>query len=395
MQGVDWDDARGGIVARVKRRARGRLRCGACHRRCGRYDNGEGPRLWRTLDLGTVPAWLEGPAPRVNCPEHGVVVAEVGWARHDARFARHFEDQASWLAVHISKSAVAELLRINWRTVGNILWRVRVERDDESRFRGVTRIGIDEVSFRKGQRYLTVVVDHDTRRVLWCQEGRDEATLEQFFDLVGAEGAKGITLVSADAASWIRNVIQRRCPGAKLCLDPFHVVAWATEALDVVRRQVWNQARQAGLSAEARALKGTRYALWKNPEDLTNRQEAKLANIARTNAPLYRAYLLKEQLRMVFSQPTEAGLSLLDSWLIWACRSRLRPFIDLARRIRNHRSAIEDTLRERLSNARIEALNNRVRLLTRIAYGFHSAQPLIAMVLLALGGLCPPLPGRG
>ncbi len=393
MSSVEWQDELG-LVAYVRRKARGRHRCGLCRRRCGRYDEGDGPRFWRTLDLGSVRAYLVGEAPRVRCPIHGVIVAEVPWARHGARFTREFDDQASWLAVHVSKSTLAELMRTSWRSVGRMIARVFAERDTVDRLDRVTTIGIDEVSFRKGHRYLTVVVDHVSRRVLWCQEGRDEATLERFFDLLGPERSKRIALVSADAAAWIGNVVRRRCPGATLCLDPFHVVSWATEALDQVRRQVWNQARTSGHSTEARTIKGARFVLWKNCPDLTKRQAAKLAQIATTNKPLYRAYLLKEQLRIVFAQPLHIALELLDHWLTWARRCRLPPFVRLARTITAQRPGIVATLRFGLSNAVVEALNNRIRLFTRIAFGFHSAQPLIGLVMFALGGLCPPLPDR-
>ena len=242
--------------------------------------------------------------------------------------------------------------------------------------------------------YLTVVVDHETARVVWVQEGRDEATLERFFDRLGPERAAALRFVTADGAKWIKNVLERRCPQAKVCLDPFHVVSWATDALDQVRREVWNEARRSGQTALAREFKGARYALWKNPEDLTRRQTAKLADIARINKPLYRAYLLKEQLREIFRLPFPAAVAPLDHWLAWARRSRLAPFVRLARSIRDHRATIVSTLLYGLSNARVESVNTRIRLLTRIAFGFHSAKPLIAMVLLALGGLCPPLPGR-
>jgi transposase len=299
------------------------------------------------------------------------------------------------MAVHVSKTTLAELLRVAWRTVGRIIGSVVDERSAESdRLNGLRKIGIDEVSFRRGQRYLTVVVDHETARVVWVEEGRDEATLERFFERLGPARAAALRFVTADGAEWIKNVLERRCPQATVCLDPFHVVSWATDALDHVRRAVWNEARRSGQTSLARDLKGARYALWKNPEDLTRRQTAKLADIARINKPLYRAYLLKEQLREVFRLPFRAAVALLDHWLAWARRSRLPPFVRLARSIRDHRATIVTTLRFGLSNARVEAVNTRIRLLTRIAFGFHSATPLIGMVLLALGGLCPPLPGR-
>jgi transposase len=340
-------------------------------------------------------AFVEANAPRVSCRKHGVVVARVPWARHDSRFTRDFEDQCAWMAVHVSKTTLAELLRVAWRTVGRIIGSVVDERSAEfDPLNGLRKIGIDEVSFRRGQRYLTVVVNHDTARVVWVQEGRDEATLERFFDRLGPARAAALRFVTADGAEWIKNVLDRRCPKAKLCLDPFHVVSWATDALDHVRRAVWNEARRSGQTSLARDLKGARYALWKNPEDLTRRQTAKLADIARINRPLYRAYLLKEQLREVFRLPFRAAVALLDHWLAWARRCRLPAFVRLARSISDHQATILATLRFGLSNARIEAVNTRIRLLTRIAFGFHSSMPLIGMVLLALGGLCPALPGR-
>jgi transposase len=136
------------------------------------------------------------------------------------------------------------------------------------------------------------VVDHDTGRLVWAKPGRDEATVEAFFDALGDDRAAKLRLISTDAGSWITGVVDRRAPNAIRCMDPFHVVAWVTDALDEVRRQVWNDARRAGQRALVRQLKGARYALWNNPDDLTARQHAKLADIAATNRRLYRAYLL-------------------------------------------------------------------------------------------------------
>jgi transposase len=396
VEGLEWDDDADAVVVHVRPRRPKKRRCGRCERRCPGYDVGAGRRRWRALDLGTVKVFLEADAPRITCAEHGVVVAAVSWARHGAGFTRDFEDQTAWLATHTSKSAVTELLRIAWRTVGAVIARVVAERgagvDPLERLR---RIGIDEISHRKGHRYLTVVVDHDSGRLVWAAPGRDEKTVEAFFDALGDDRAAKIRLVSADAGSWITNVVDRRCPAAVRCMDPFHVVAWATDALDQVRRQTWNDARRSGQTEVARELKGARYALWRNPEDLTARQGAKLADIARTNGRLYRAYLLKEQLRQVFRQDTpDAAIALLDRWLAWASRCRIPAFVKLARTIRTHKTRIYAAVAHKLSNARVESLNTKLRLITRRAFGFHSPDALIALAMLAHGGLCPPLPGR-
>jgi transposase len=154
-------------------------------------------------------------------------------------------------------------------------------------------------------------------------------------------------------------------------------VQWATAALDEVRREVWNAARRAGQSGEAKALKGARFCLWKNPEDLSGRQQATLAQIAQTNEPLYRAYLLKEQLRQLLKLPAAEALALLERWLAWARRCRLEPFVKLAQQVAAHRQGTAAALCFGLSNARTESVNTRIRLIARRAFGFHSPEPLI------------------
>lgn len=402
VERVEYDEDAQLVVAHVRPSRSRRHRCGRCGKRSVRYDAGAGRRRWRTLDLGVVQAVLEADAPRVSCRVHGVTVAAVPWARHDAGHTRAFDDQVAWLAVQCSKTAVTQLMRIAWRTVGAIVMRVCADIDAaHDRLAGLRRIGIDEISYKRSHRYLTVVVDHDTRRLVWAAPGRDKATLSAFFDALGPERSAQITHVSADAADWIATVVAQRCPNAVRCADPFHVVAWATEALDEERRHAWNTARgavdkrRAGrATGTARQLKHARYALWKNPEDLTVNQQAKLAWVARTDPRLHRAYLLKEGLRHVFAVKGTEGKQALDRWLSWAQRCRIPAFVKLGQRIRKHRAAIDASLEHGLSNGLIESTNTKIRLLTRIAFGFRSPEALIALAMLSLGGHRPSLPGR-
>lgn len=381
------------VACRVKRRF-GR-RCGQCRKRSVGYDHGEGRRRWRALDAGVTKVFLEADAPRVRCREHGVTVAAVPWARHGAGHTRAFDDQVAWLVTHTSKTAVTALMRVAWRTVGAIAARV-VADDRRARdpFDGLARIGIDEISYRRGHKYLMVVVDHDTGRLVWAGAGHDKATLQTFFDLLGPQRAAKIRLVSADAMEWIAETALAACPNATLCLDPFHIVRWATNALDVVRRWVWNLLRKLGLPGQAKHLKGCRYALWKNPDTLTERQAAKLAWIARHNTTLYRAYLLKEHLRLVFQHRGDEAVGMLDAWLSWARRSQIPAFVALYHRIKKHRAGIIAAVTHGLSNGLTESVNTKLRLLTRLAYGFKSTDNMIALCLLDRGGHCPPLPGR-
>jgi len=402
IERLEFDEDDELLVAHVRPSRTRRGRCGRCLRRCRGYDQGEGRRRWRALDLGAVRAVLEADAPRVSCPQHGVVVAAVPWARHGAGHTRAFDDTVAWLAVQCSKTAVTELMRIAWRTVGAVITRVSADIEASvDRLAGLRRIGIDEISYKKGHRYLTVVVDHDRRRLVWAAPGRDKATLNRFFDLLGQDRSARITHVSADAADWIATVVAQRCPSAVRCADPFHVVAWATDALDEVRRQAWNTARGAvtqrradRATGTARALKHARYALWKNPENLTDKQAQKLAWIAKTDPRLHRAYLLKEGLRHVFAVKGQAGKEALDRWISWARRCRIPSFVDLARKIVKHRAAIDAALDHELSNALVESTNTKIRVLTRVAFGFRSPEALIALAMLSLGGYRPTLPGR-
>ena len=243
-----------------------------------------------------------------------MTVAAVPWARHGAGHTRDFDDLAAWLAVRTSKSAVMELLRVAWRTVGSIVTRVNADIDATvDRLDGLRRIGIDEISYKRGHRYLIVVVDHDRGRLVWAGPGRNDTALEVFFDELGPERAALLTHVSADMADWIARVVADRAPNAVRSADPFHVVAWAIEALDIERRRAWNQAkgrrttrglglaRQGRSTGDAQHISKSRYALWKNPGDLTGRQRAQLDWIAKTDPRLWRAYLLKEGLRYVFA----------------------------------------------------------------------------------------------
>ncbi|ALQ32577.1 hypothetical protein ATC04_18150 (plasmid) [Arthrobacter sp. YC-RL1] len=286
--------------------------------------------------MGTTMTYLEAPAPRVNCPAHGVTVAWLPWARHQAGHTRHFDEQAAWLATITSKNAVTELLRVAWRTVGSIIGRVWEETEAKiDLFAGLKRIGIDEISYKKGHKYLTVVVCHDTGRLVWAGVGRTKDTLRRFFDLLEASGAgrcQLITHVSADGADWIGDVVAEKCINAIRCADPFHIVQWAMEAMDEVRKEAWNEARKearkepkrgrgrpakdaAGTPAvdKAKGLKKTRYALWKNPENLNDYQVTKLAWVQKTDPRLYRAYLLKEGLRLIF----QMGLDEATEALMW------------------------------------------------------------------------------
>jgi transposase len=409
VESVELDEENTALIARVRVRKRMVLRCSRCMARAARYDRGSGRRRWRHLDAGVLMVWIEAELPRVACRQCGVCVAQVPWARAGAGHTYDFDRQVAYLATTMNKTAVSYLMRIAWRTVGAIVARYWQDVEDVfDRFESLTRIGIDEISYKKGHKYLTVAVDHDTGRLLWAAPGHDRETLAEFFHLLGPERCAKIALVSADAAKWIKAAVDRHCPNAVQCADPFHVIAWATEALDEERRTAWNNAagrvkavprhqrgsRNNAATGEARSFKQARYALWKNPENLTDNQRLQIDWIAKTDPRLYRAYLLKEALRYVFAVKGTEGREALDKWLAWAWRCRIPAFVKLAEKVKKNRQAIDAALHHGLSNALIESTNTKIRVITRIAFGFADPHALIALAILALGGYRPTLPGR-
>ncbi len=349
---------------------------------------------WRTLDVHGKRAFLESRLPRIICGEHGKITAAVPWARHDDRFSRPFEEFAAWKAAHMAWTRAAAELRITWDALANVTARVTADAvAGRDRLDGLRRIGIDEKSWGKGPgKFLVIVTDHDTQRVVWIGERRCQATVEAFFAELGPERAKLLTHVSADGAEWIHPVIREKAPQAGICLDAFHVVKWAGEKLDELRRRIAGELRAAGRGDEAATLGTGMWALRKDERKLTPGQRGALAQIAVTNKPVYKGYLIKEQVREAFKVKGADGKTLMRGVTAWAHRCRIPEFTKLAKTLSRYRAPIEATLDGGPSNGRVEAMNTQVGALIARARGFRSATTLINMILFVHGGICPDSP---
>ncbi len=379
-----------GVVVAVRMRRRRRV-CSRCGQVCAATHDTVLCR-WRHLDLGGQRCYLVAQVRRVKCADCGVRVEAVPWAR-GARFTRDFEDVVAYLAQQMAKAPIARLMRIAWDTVGRIVERVIAERLDPRRLDGLRAVGVDEVSYRRRHRYLTVVADHDTGRIVWLTKGRNAATLQAFFDELGERRAT-IRAVSIDMSGSYEKAIRDSVPQAEVCFDPFHVVRVAADAVDQVRRDEWN-AHERSHTTTGRWVKNTRWALLKAPDRQSLDQLGTLGEVYVRNQRLYRAFLLYHQLRLLYAleDPTLAPAHL-DAWLRWAARSKLAPFVKAARTLRGHRTGVLAAIRLGLSNGRLEGLNSRVRLISHRSFGFHSAAPLIALIYLCCGGIDIDLPLR-
>src|SRR4051794_29554767 len=291
----------------------------------------------------------------------------------------------------MARTPICGLLRIGWDTVGRIVERVVADHLAERRLEGLVSHRVDEISYRRHHRYPTSVADHRTGAIVWCRPGRNSATLQAFFAELG-DREHSIRAVSIDMSGEYQRAIRQTIPQAEICFDPFHVVRLAARATDQVRRDEWN-AHERSHTPAGRWVKGTRWSLLKAPERQTVGQLATLYEVQQANRALYRAFLLREELRLLYHQSDPAlAPAHLDAWLAWASRSRLRPFVRLARTLRAHRDGILAPIRLGLSNGRLEGLNSKIRLISHRSFGFHSADALIALVYLCCSGISIELP---
>ena len=375
--------------------------CPFCHKRCKLYDTQtRSPRTWRALDWGGTLVEIQYHTHRIQCPEHGVLVADVPWAYPGSGFTKDFDLTVGWLAVYLPRSTVSEYMRIDWETVGRCVHRTLnvIEPERSRRLDNLVNIGIDETSYRKGHKYITVIVNHDTNTVVWAAQGHGKKVLEQFYRQLTPGQLTSIRVVTGDGARWI------------------------TDCVNEVRREVWREAHAeavqaakahprgkgrpkandrdahvvAAAKAKAEEIKHSAFALGKAPEHLTEKQQVQIAMIAENNNRLYRAYRMKETLRLLLKiKDVREAETELNRWLWWASHSRIPAFKDLYRKIKRHKHHILNTIRLGMSNARIEATNNKIKLIIRKAYGFRNIQNMLDMVYLVCSDLRIPLPNRG
>jgi transposase len=434
------------VEVALKRR---RLICPECgYSTRARKDTRPENSVWRHLDLGVWRLEVHCRRRRLWCPEHGAVTEGVPFARPKSEFTRDFECLAAWLATRTDKSTIKRMLRIDWDTIGRIIKRVCDDELDPDRLDELYDIGIDEVSWKRQHNYLTLVADHDRRQVVWGCEGKGQAAADTFFEELdpppdtptrepAAGGARAsdepaimvpfgpcptvpagdgipggwlleseeidphvfaraskLRAVSMDMTGGYAKSVREHAPQAVICIDPYHVVQLANQALDEVRRGYWNELRSLGDQNAAKRFKDARWSLLKKPEKLTDTQATTLARLKAAGGEVWRAYTLKEAVRGIF----ESGLNiddvtvLIDRLLSRLARCRLPPFVKLGKTIRKHRNGILAAIRLGINQGRTEALNNKVRLITRRAYGFHSAKAALALILLTCGPITLHLP---
>lgn len=361
-----------------------RPRCPRCGRKGPGYDSRV--RTWRHTDLAGLALRLRYRICRVDCRRCGVLTEAVPWAPPGPTdFTYEFEDRVAYLAQRSDQTTVSELMRVAWRTVGAIIARVATRMRPADLLDGLTAIGVDELSYRKGQQYVTVVVDHALGRVIWAKRGRSSETLGAFFEELGPKRAAQLKFVTLDMAQCYIKAVQAHAPQAAIVFDRFHVQRLAHDAVDEVRRE---EVRALKGKPDAKHVKRLRYSLLRRYWNLTTADSERLAVLAKKNRRLYRAYLLKDAFCEILDRrQRNVAEKHLSDWLSWAQRAQLEPFRKLARTVKTYREGIIEYVATGLSNGPVEGLNRKARVITSRAFGFHSAESLIGFLHLCCGGM--------
>jgi transposase len=382
---VELARAAGEIHVHLEHDAQASWACPECGAACALYDH-QAERRWRHLDTCQFRTILHAQPPRSNCPEHGPRVVSLPWAEPGSRFTALFESLAiSWLR-EASQQGVAELLALSWDEVHGILERAVGRGLERRQAEPVPRLGVDEKSFRKRHRYLTVVNDLDRGRVLYVAEGRRQASLDGFWERLTAEQRDSIEAVAMDM--WDPYVASTRQhlgdADQKIVYDKFHIAQHLAKAVDQVRRAENKRLRAAG----DERLTGTKYQWLRHPARFSKEAWREFRTLREADLKTARAWALKESLMRLFDyRYVGAARRFFEMWSGWASRCRLEPMLQVARMLRARLDNVLTYLKHGVTNAVSEGLNSRIQWVKATARGFRNQQNFINAIYFHCGGL--------
>ena len=396
--GFVYDEGRfveedGGFVLEIgiSARSNGVRICPGCDRRQPGYDQLPS-RRFEFVPLWGIRVFFRYALRRVNCSLCGILAEEVPWAQGKS----HLTTTYSWFlarwAKRLSWKEVAEAFKTSWDNVFRSVEMAVTWGRKHQNLEGVRALGIDEIAIRRGHHYLTLVyqIEEKCKRLLWVGRNRENKTMEGFFDWFGERRSRALEFICSDMWKPYLTVIKKRAGQAIHVLDRFHIMAKLSKAIDEVRAK---EAREMKARGHEPLLKKSRWCLLKRPENMTESQELKLAQLLRYNLRTVRSYLLKENLNLLWDyvSPGWAG-KFLEGWCRRTLRSRIEPMKEVARTLRAHHELILNWFRAngQISSGVVEGFNNKAKLTTRKAYGFRTFDAAEIALYHALGDLPEP-----
>lgn len=391
---VEWSGTGAGAALHVHLRPRKGARgvCSGCGKRRRGYDTSRAPRSFTFVPLWAIPVLFVYSMRRVECPACGVTVELVPWATGKSQSTDAFVWFAASWAKALTWAEVARRFGSTWDTVFRCVEQAVRWGLEHRDLDGIRSIGVDELAWKKGHKYLTMVyqIDQGRRRLLHIARDRTQASFNSFFDMLGEERSKAIAFVASDMWKAFLNVVRQRCSLVLHVLDRFHVAQLLSKAVDTVRREEAQALRKTGKST---VLTKTRWLLLKAKKNLSRAQRMRLRDLVAINLRTVRAYLLKEQFQRFWTYTTRGGAArFLKSWTTMALRSRLGPFKVFARTLRKHQTELLNwfAVRGRFAAGATEGFNNKARVTTRKAYGYRTYEHAKIALYHALADLPEP-----
>lgn len=376
-----------GLAISLDVRKRRRLPCSTCGH-LGRLRDRLAVRTWKHVPLWGIPVTLSYAPARVACVHCGKTRVEaIPWSQGKCRLSTGLIWLlASWCKL-LAWDQVAKLFGVHWNTVATAVREAVAYGLEHREMGGVLYIGIDELSRQKGHVYVTNVYDLREKRLLWSGEGRSQDTLRAFFEEHGQALEHRVQAVCCDMWQPYIDMVKEHLPDATLVFDKFHIMQHLLKALDEVRREEARELKKTN----PELLKRTRYIWLKNPENLTDKQRARLGYLEGLNLRCNRAYLLKESFREFWEYKRKGwARRFLTKWFWWATHSRLKPIRDFAWMLRNHEENILTYFDERITNGAVEGMNNKAKVVSHRCYGFRTAKNYITALYHCLGKLPEP-----
>lgn len=385
---VDGVDA---LVIDIEPRRNSRPVCPECRKRCTVYDR-QPQRLFEYLPIWSFKAYFRYAPRRVKCPEHGVKVEALPWAYGKERMTFSYQVYlASW-AKRLSWQETARVFETSWDTVFRAVKFVVDYGLAHRNLEGVTEIGVDEIAVFKGHKYLTLVyqLNAGTRRLLWSGSERKAKTLLQFFREFGPERSAKLQFVCSDMWAAYLKVIAKKAPQALNVLDRFHIMRKFNEAIDEIRR---SEVKQFKANGQENILERKRWLLLKRPENLSEKQTARMGELLKLNLASIKGYLLREDFQRFWEyQRYDFADKFLENWVTRTLQTDLEPMKKVAKMLRKHKPLILNWFKAkgRLSSGAVEGLNLKAKLTMRKAYGFRTLKCLQIALYHELGKLPEP-----
>lgn len=376
-----------GLAISLDVHKRRRLPCSTCGK-LGRVRDRLAVRTWRHVPLWGIPVTLSYAPARVSCTHCGKTRVEaIPWSQGKCRLSTGLIWLLSSWCKLLAWDVVAKLFGVHWNTVATAVRQAVAYGLEHRELADVLYIGIDELSRQKGHVYVTNVYDLKEKRLIWSGEGRSQETLRAFFEEHGQALKQRVKAVCCDMWQPYTDMVKEHLPDATLVFDKFHIMQHLLKAVDEVRREEARELKKTN----PELLKRTRYIWLKNPENLTDKQRARLGHLEQLNLRCNRAYLLKESFREFWGYKRKGwARRFLNKWFWWATHSRLKPMRNFAWMLRNHEENILTYFDERITNGAVEGMNNKAKVVSHRCYGFRTANNYITALYHCLGNLPEP-----